>query len=81
MLLIPAVVTLDPAAIDRLVAAAELLEPLGFVVEALVGMLSSCARCLPLWPMSIRRSSRGETADTLAEWGGSEGLEASSISF
>lgn len=76
MLLIPAVVTLDPAARDRLVAAAELLEPLGLVVEGFGGdavlIREVPAALAHVDPAKLAQ----ETADTLAEWGGSEGLEA-----
>ncbi len=76
MLLIPAVVTLDPAARDRLAAAADLLEPLGLVVEGFGGdavlIREVPAALAHVDPAKLAR----ETADTLAEWGGSEGLEA-----
>lgn len=76
MLLIPAVVTLDPASADRLVAAAPLLEPLGLSLEAF-GPETILVREVPgllahVDPAKLAR----ETADTLAEWGGTEGLEA-----
>jgi len=76
MLLIPAVVTLDPAARDRLVAAADLLEPLGLAIEGFGGdavlIREVPAALAHVDPAKLAR----ETADTLAEWGGSEGLEA-----
>ncbi|MGL5445783.1 MAG: DNA mismatch repair endonuclease MutL [Rhabdaerophilum sp.] len=76
MLLIPAVVTLDPASADRLVAAAAMLEPLGLSLEAF-GPDTILIREVPgqlahVDPTKLAR----ETADTLAEWGGTEGLEA-----
>lgn len=76
MLLIPAVVTLDPASVDRLVSAAALLEPLGLSLESF-GEDAILIREVPgllahVDPAKLAR----ETADTLAEWGGSEGLEA-----
>lgn len=76
MLLIPAVVTLDPASADRLVAAAAMLEPLGLSLEAF-GPETILIREVPgllahVDPAKLAR----ETADTLAEWGGTEGLEA-----
>ncbi|MBN8532972.1 MAG: DNA mismatch repair endonuclease MutL [Rhizobiales bacterium] len=76
MLLIPAVVTLDPASAERLVAAASLLEPLGLSLEAF-GPETILIREVPgllahVDPAKLAR----ETADTLAEWGGTEGLEA-----
>lgn len=76
MLLIPAVVTLDPAARDRLQAAADLLETLGLVVEGFGGD-AVLVREVPaaLAHLDAGKLAR-ETADTLAEWGGSEGLEA-----
>lgn len=76
MLLIPAVVTLDPAARDRLAAAADLLETLGLVVEGFGGD----AILIREVPAALAHVDAGklarETADTLAEWGGCEGLEA-----
>ena len=76
MLLIPAVVTLDPAARDRLVAAADLLESLGLVIEGFGGdavlVREVPAALAHLDPVKLAR----ETADTLAEWGGSESFEA-----
>jgi DNA mismatch repair protein MutL len=76
MLLIPAVVTLDPASADRLVAAASILEPLGLSLEAF-GPETILIREVPgllahVDPAKLAR----ETADILAEWGGTEGLEA-----
>lgn len=76
MLLIPAVVTLDPASADRLIAAAAMLEPLGLSLEAF-GPDTILIREVPgqlahVDPAKLVR----ETADTLAEWGGTEGLEA-----
>jgi DNA mismatch repair protein MutL len=76
MLLIPAVVTLDPASTERLIAAAAMLEPLGLSLEAF-GPETILIREVPgmlahVDPAKLAR----ETADTLAEWGGTEGLEA-----
>jgi DNA mismatch repair protein MutL len=75
MLLIPAVVTLDPSARDRLVAAAELLETLGLVIESFGGdavlVREVPAALAHVDPAKLAR----ETADTLAEWGGSESFE------
>jgi DNA mismatch repair protein MutL len=76
MLLIPAVVTLDPAACERLAAAADLLEPLGFVLEGF-GSDAVLVREVPAALAHVDPAKlAAETADTLAEWGGSEGLEA-----
>jgi DNA mismatch repair protein MutL len=76
MLLIPAVVTLDPASADRLIAAASLLESLGLALEAF-GPDAILIREVPglLAHVDPARLAR-ETADSLAEWGGTEGLEA-----
>lgn len=76
MLLIPAVVTLDPASAERLIAAAAMLEPLGLSLEPF-GPETILVREVPgllahVDPAKLAR----ETADTLAEWGGTEGLEA-----
>lgn len=76
MLLIPAVVTLDPASTERLIAAAAMLEPLGLLLEPF-GPETILVREVPgllahVDPAKLAR----ETADTLAEWGGTEGLEA-----
>ncbi|CAN1500613.1 MutL DNA mismatch repair enzyme (predicted ATPase) [Rhabdaerophilaceae bacterium] len=75
MLLIPAVVALDPAAIDRLVAAADELDRLGFSVEAF-GHDAVLVREVPaaLAQVDPARLAR-ETADILAEWGGTEAVE------
>ena len=76
MLLIPAVVSLDPAAIDRLISAADDLEGLGLALEAF-GSDAVLVREVPallahLDPAKLVQ----ETADTLAEWGGTEGVGA-----
>ncbi|GGC67370.1 DNA mismatch repair endonuclease MutL [Chelatococcus reniformis] len=75
LLLVPEVVDLDPLEADRVVAAADDLEPLGLVVESF-GPGAVCVREVPalIAQGDVRRLVR-DVADTLAEWGQSSALD------